>query len=144
MLEWRRARTLRSIATLVAIVLMWIVATVPSGFSVVHLAMFAGPGTVLAIGAAWTAHAFNTEEFTWDRALTAGVVGAVGFPPVVGFFIAWTATFNPDVMIVLLILSSWLALGAGILGASLRALATWRRQPRPHSRRRVPHMRMLE
>jgi hypothetical protein len=121
---------------------MWVLATVPSGFSAFQLALFAGPGMVLAIAMSWTAHAFTPEEFDWGDTLSAGAFGAAAFPPVVGLFVAWTSTFNPNVMIVLLILSSWLALGAGLIGGVLR-LATRKHRERS-SQPRLVHLQTLD
>jgi hypothetical protein len=142
MVAHRISRVLRYATIALAVTAMWVIATVPSGFSALQLALFAGPGMVLTVAMSWTAHAFAPEEFDWGDTLRAGVVGAVAFPPLVGFFVAWTTTFSPNVMVVLLVLSSWFALGAGLLAAIVRLLARKRRE---HSgAHRLVHLEMLD
>lgn len=135
----RRTRILRDSAIALAIVGLWIVATVPSGFPVTELSMFAGPGIVLAIAASWGAHAFRSTQWNWDDALYAACVGAALFPPIVGFFIAWASTFSRNVMIVLLVVASWVApLGGVIIGAVGRVAK------RPRTSASSAHLELLE
>ena len=60
----------------------WLAASVSSGFAVTQIAMFAGPGVVLAVAASWASHAGfpyrwnwrgtglgGTEPVTWRRRL---------------------------------------------------------------------------
>lgn len=101
----------------------WIAASVPSGFSMIQIAMFAGPGLVLAIAASWAAHAAFPHEWNWRNGLRAAVIGAVAFPPFVAVFFAWAGTFGAPVMVTLLVFSAWLAVLGGLMIALVR-LAT--------------------
>lgn len=119
------------VVTLLASIALWAMATVPSGFSIVQLLIFAGPGIVLAVAASWMSHAFAPDRWSWDDALSAAIVGAVVFPPVVALFVAWTATLETNGTILLFILGSWVALGAGIVWAAVGMIIRRRTAPRP-------------
>ena len=98
---------------------LWLAASVPSGFSVAQLAMFAGPGIVLALAADWASHAGSQREWDWRHGLHAAGVGAAVFPPFVALFVAWSGSFGPELMVTLLVFSAWLALFCGWLFAVL-------------------------
>lgn len=100
--------------------LSWLAASLPSGFSIVQIAMFIGPGVVLAIAASWASHAASPRDWTWRHGLRAAAIGAGVFPPFVAAFFAWAGTFGPDVMVTLLVFSAWLAVLSGLLIALTR------------------------
>ena len=105
---------------------LWLVASVPSGFSVLQIAMFIGPGVVLAIATSWASHAAFPRRWSWRHGLRAAVVGAVGFPPIVAAFFAWSGTFGSETMVTLLVFSAWLAVLSGLMMALVHLAMTRR------------------
>jgi hypothetical protein len=113
-------RTLR-LATLWSLAAgAWFVASVASGFAVVQIAMFAGPGIVLAIAASWASHAGFPHRWSWRHALNAATLGALSFPPFVALFFAWAGTFGSAALVTLLVFSAWLAVLSGLMIALAR------------------------
>jgi hypothetical protein len=98
---------------------LWLIASLPSGFSVVQLAMFVGPGIVLALAVDWASHAGARREWDWEHGRRAAAFGAAIFPPFVALFFSWSGSFGPELMIALLVFSAWLALFCGLLFAAL-------------------------
>jgi hypothetical protein len=113
---------------------LWLVASVPSGFSIAQIAMFIGPGIVLAIAASWASHAAFPQAWTWQHGARAAAIGAGTFPPFVALFFAWAGTFGSNVLVMLLVLSAWLAMLFGLIVA----LARLARAPRPQDTRMFP------
>ena len=106
--------------TLAAAGSLWMLTGIPTGFPMSDLAVFAGPGIVLAIAMSWTYHGFARDQWTWSRALHAAIAGAVFYPPLVALAVAWSGTLGPSVMVFLFVMTSWCALGAGAVGAVAR------------------------
>jgi hypothetical protein len=98
----------------------WLVASMSSGFALVQIAMFAGPGIVLAIAASWAGHAGVPHQWTWRHALSAATIGALSFPPFVALFFAWAGTFGSTALVTLLVFSAWLAVLSGLMVALAR------------------------
>ena len=96
---------------------LWLMASLPSGFSIVQISMFIGPGVVLAIATSWASHATFPARWTWRHGLRAAAVGAVGFPPFVALFFAWAGTFGSATLVTLLVFSAWLAVLSGLMMA---------------------------
>lgn len=110
----------------------WLVASRASGFGVVQIAMFVGPGVVLAIAASWASHSAFPRDWSWRHGLRAATIGAGAFPPFVALFFAWAGTFGSTVMVTLLVYSAWLAILCGALMALVRlAVAPKHERPRP-------------
>lgn len=95
--------------------MLWVAVSIPSGFSVVQIAMFIGPGIVLAIAVSWASHAAFPDDWTWQHGLRAAAVGAGAFPPFVAAFFAWAGTFGSSSMVTLLVFSAWLAVLFGLV-----------------------------
>jgi hypothetical protein len=132
-----RARTLALTATAAGI---WLLASVPSGFSPVQIAVFAGPGIVLALATDWASHVGTRREFDWRHGLKAAAVGATFFPPFVAVFFAWSGTFGADLIIALLVFTAWLALLCGFMFAGFSWLTSRHATRRDDKRRQdVPH-----
>lgn len=134
------SRAIRYGAVGLALVAVWAFAAVQSGFGIVQIAVFAGPGLVLAVAASWMAHIFSSADWTWDNALNAGVAGALIFPPVVAFIVAWGATMDSSMTIFIFVFGSWFALAVGLV-AGVGGLA--RRRHRAAKARDV-HLTMLD
>jgi len=109
---------------------LWWLATSPSGFSVLELLIFTGPGMVLAIATSWANHTFGRESWEWRDALVAGLIGAAVLPPILAFNIALLAALNSGAVVVTFVLGAWLALGIGLLVGSIRSLR-WDRHRKP-------------
>ena len=121
----------------VACVLWW-VSTAKSGFNFVELLVFAGPAMVLAVAGNWAAAAFRRDTWNWTGAFRAALLGAILLPPVIAAGIAFFSAWNDNAVLLTFILGAWLALGAGVLVASARALWTdVRRSRRGESARLV-------
>lgn len=116
-----RARTLALLATAAV---LWLLASLPSGFSVAQIAVFAGPGVVLALATDWASHAVARRDFNWHHGLQAAGIGATIFPPFVALFFAWSGSFGPDLLVTLLVFSAWLALFCGLSFAGLSWLTS--------------------
>ena len=125
-------------ATLAA-VFLWLCASIPTGFPISQISMFAGPGIVLAVAANWASHAANPSRLTWRHGFRAAVLGAVLFPPLIAFYFAWGGSFGTGVFMTLLIFSTWLALMAGLIVATLRMLSAPERARRRAQSPRAPH-----
>lgn len=131
----------RYLAFTVLIAGFWIVALVPSGFGIFQLSMFAAPGMVLAVATSWMAHALSPDKWDWDKAFGAAVIGATAFPPFVALFVAWSATLDANMMGMLFVLSSWLALVGGFIGGGIRTLI---RRRRVGQRPPIAHVELLD
>jgi hypothetical protein len=115
----------RTPALVAVAALLWLAASVPSGFGIVQIAVFAGPGMVLALAISWTSYANARRDWDWRHGLRAIGLGAAFFPPFVGLFFAWSGSFGSEVLVTLLVYSAWMALLCGFLLAMLnRARAT--------------------
>lgn len=110
------------IAVLAAAVVLWGVSTTQSGYSYAELLVFAGPAMVLAIAGNWASAAFHHDGWNWSRALRAAMLGAILLPPVIAAGIAFFSAWNDSAVLLTFILGAWLALGAGVLVAAVRAL----------------------
>lgn len=132
----RRRRSIRRAIVWSLAAASWLVASVSSGFSVVQIAMFVGPGVVLAIATGWASHAAFPQRWNWRRGLSAAAVGAVAFPPFVALFFAWAGTFGPATLVTLLVFSAWLAVLCGLIVA-LAHLAMTPKSERRRRRRTV-------
>ena len=102
---------------LVVAVTLWGVSTTQSGYSIVELLVFAGPGIVLAIAANWAASAFSRDTWSWSDALRASGLGAVFLPPIIAAGIAFFSAWNTNAVVLTFILGAWLALAAGVLAS---------------------------
>jgi hypothetical protein len=131
MLALGRHRVIRVVLWLSLTASLWLAASLPSGFGIAQIAMFIGPGIVLAIAASWASHAAFPRVWTWQHGARAAAIGAALFPPFVVLFFAWSGTFGPEVMMTLLVFSAWLAVLCGLMIALAR-LAMARR---PRGRR---------
>lgn len=129
----------RALAWTALSVALWLAASLPSGLGVVQIAMFAGPGVVLAVAASWASHAAFPGEWSWSDGLRAAVVGAIAFPPFVALFFAWGGTFGSSVLVTLLVFSAWLAVLCGLIIALLHLAMT----PRAERRRARSIHRLL-
>lgn len=109
-------------AALALALLLWLISTTQSGFSYVELLVFSGPAIVLAIAASWASCAFRRDAWTWARAARAAAIGAVMLPPVIAAGIAFFSAWNGSAVLVTFLVAAWLALGAGVLVAAIRAL----------------------
>jgi hypothetical protein len=130
----RSSAAVRYAAGGVALLAIWAVATTLSGFSALQIVVFADPGLVLAISASWMAHVFSPADWSWDDALTAGAVGAAGFPPLVAFGVAWGATLDSGMTIALFVFGSWFALAAGLITGGFGLLRRRRRAAQAQAR----------
>lgn len=128
------AAALRYGAAGLALIALWTVATTLSGFTVVQIVVFAGPGLVLAISASWMAHVFSPTDWTWDDALSAGAAGAAVFPPLVAFVVAWGATFDSGMTVALFVFGSWFALATGLIAGSIGLFRRGRRAAKAQAR----------
>jgi hypothetical protein len=132
----RRRPVVRVIAKTLVAAGLWIAASVPSGFGIAQIAMFAGPGVVLAIATSWASGAAYPDEWSWRHALRAAAFGAAVFPPFVALFLAWAGTYDRPAMVTLLVVSAWLA----VLGGLAIAIARLVLQPdKERHRARSPH-----
>jgi len=118
-----RARLWLGRITVVAVAFgLWTISTRQSGYTYVELLVFAGPAVVLAVAANWAAAAFGRDEWRWTGAMRAAGLGAILLPPVIAAAIAFFSAWNQTAVLLTFILGAWLALGAGLLVASVRAL----------------------
>jgi hypothetical protein len=102
---------------------LWLLASLPSGFSMAQIAVFAGPGIVLALATDWASHVIVRRDFNWAHGLQAAAIGGTIFPPFVALFFAWSGSFGPNLLVTLLVFSAWLALFCGLAFAGLSWLA---------------------
>jgi hypothetical protein len=98
----------------------WLAASVSSGFAVTQIAMFAGPGVVLAVAASWASHAGFPYRWNWRHGRRAATLGALWFPPFVALFFAWAGTFGSEALVTLLVFSAWLSVLSGLAVALAR------------------------
>lgn len=110
------------IAALIVAVPLWAITTTQSGFSYVELVVFTGPAVVLAVSASWAARAFRRDGWSWVRAARAAVGGALLLPPAIAGGIAFFSAWNGSAVLLTFVVAAWLALGAGVLVAAVRAL----------------------
>src|SRR5690242_15106176 len=96
----------RAVAQVILAGGVWLLASLPSGFSIVQIAVFAGPGVVLALATDWASRAIVRQEFNWVHGLRAAAFGAVIFPPFVALFFAWSGSFGADLIVALLVFSA--------------------------------------
>lgn len=130
-----RARRWVGLASaLVVALLSWAIATTQSGFSYVELFAFAGPAVVLAIAASWAACTFRRDVWSWARATRAALLGAALLPPLIAAAIAFFSAWNGSAVLLTFVVAAWIALGAGVLVAAVRALWADIRRPRREAR----------
>jgi hypothetical protein len=120
MVEMRHRPIVRTIVKASLAAGLWLAASLPSGFGIAQIAMFAGPGVVLAIAMSWGAGAASPGDWTWHHALRAAGFGAAVFPPFVALFFAWAGTFAAVTMVTLLVVSARLAVLGGLAVAIAR------------------------
>ena len=124
MLSRRDRNRARGLGLAAAAAALWLFASLPSGFSLVQIAVFAGPGVVLALATDWASHVIVRRDFNWHHGLQAAAIGATIFPPFVALFFAWSGSFGPELIVTLLVFSAWLALFCGLFFAGLSWLAS--------------------
>ena len=122
---WRTTRRwlVRGTVALLTVAL-WSAASLPSGFAVQELLMFAAPGAVLAIAASWMSRAFSRGTWGWADGAKAALRGALFLPPVIAFGIAFLAALNRAAIVVIFVFGAWLALGCGLAAALIRDLTS--------------------
>jgi hypothetical protein len=120
----------RTIAAMLTIAL-WRFTELHSGYSASELFMFAGPGLVLTMAAAWSSRVFHRDEWTWATGVRTAMIGALVTPPLIGFGLAFLSAMNHDAVLVVFILGAWLALAGGVFVACVRAVRDDIRQRRP-------------
>jgi len=119
----RRARVWIGRITVAAIAVgLWSISTRQSGYTYVELLVFAGPAMVLALAANWAAAAFRRDEWRWTSGMRVAGLGAFLLPPVIAASIAFFSAWNETAVLLTFILGAWIAVGAGLLVASVRAL----------------------
>lgn len=112
------------LAVLALACVFWPIATTQSGYSYTELFVFTGPAMVLAVAGSWMGATFRRDAWTWGGSLRAAVRGAILLPPIIAASIAFFSAWNANSVVLTFILGAWLALGAGLLVASVRALWT--------------------
>lgn len=121
---------------------VWFAASIPSGFHLLQIAMFIGPGIVLALAASWASHAAFPNRWNWYRGRHAALVGAVVFPPFVALFFAWAGTFGSTTLVALLVFSAWLAVLGGLMVTLVRLALTSKTRQRAHATRAPTNVRL--
>lgn len=118
-----RAREHRlGIAASAAIVAFWALASAPWGLAVYQLVVFAAPGALLGLGAAWMAYASAQNAFTWRIARNGALLGAALLPPVLAFLVALDGNARPHRLLAGFIRAAWLALACGMAIAGAKAV----------------------
>ena len=122
---------------------LWILVTTPTGFPLVDLSVFAGPGVVFAIAMNWAWDAPAPKPHDWRGAVDAAMIGAILFPPFVAAILAWGGTLAPGAMEIVLVLAAWIALIVGFIGGVVyRRL--WREPPEARrAAQEVPRLFMI-
>lgn len=117
----RRKWIVRAIV-IAATLALWRFTEAQSGYSVVELLMFAGPGIVLTMAVSWSSRMFHPAEWTWTVGMRAAIIGALVSPPAIGFGLAFLSAMNHDAVLLIFILGAWLALAGGVFVACMRGL----------------------
>lgn len=123
-----RTRAKHAVFAVVAVAI-WLGAILPSGFSAVQIAVFAGPGIVLAVTMSWASFAALPHVWNWTHGFRAAIAGATIFPPFVALLFAWGGTWEPGILVEVLVASAWLAIVLGLVGAAARGLTAPRAAP---------------
>lgn len=117
----RRSRHLVRIAVaLASAASVWLLSTEPWGLGVYQLVVFAAPGALLGIGAAWAAHGYSQTQWTWRSARLAAMVGAITLPPVLAFLVALDGNARPERLLIGFVYAAWIALFGGAFVALFR------------------------
>lgn len=131
---WMRARHLRWIALIGAVVGMWYAAARQLA-GIGDLLVFVPPAAVLGLAVVWAAHAFAPHRFTWRRGLMGAVVAAVVFGPLTAAVVTFAAAWHPDSFLLLFTVGAWCAVAAGLLAGLCSAVVRWLGRQRSPFRR---------
>ena len=121
----RRSRNaVRTMIILAGVASVWLVSSEPWGLGVEQLLMFAAPGALLGLGAAWAAHGSSQGQWNWKGARRAALIGAVTLPPVLAFVVAWDGNARPQRLLVGFVYAAWAVLIGGGVMSLVRRPAT--------------------
>lgn len=116
----RHTNLVRSLVAAAALLSLWLLSSEPWGLGVYQLIVFAAPGALLGLGAAWTANAATPTAWTWQRARRAATIGAVTLPPVLAFLVALDGNARPQRLLLGFVYAAWIALLGGAVVALSR------------------------
>jgi hypothetical protein len=107
---------------------LWLAVLVPSGFGIQEMIAFVPPAAALAVFMRWVSFALSPSRWSWDDGMRAALVGAALLPPFLTLLVVLVGLERPPQLLVLFVIGAWIALGAGLLAAVVRAAwATYRR-----------------
>ena len=114
----------RTMIILAGLASVWLVSSEPWGLGVEQLLIFAAPGALLGLGAAWAAHGSSQRRWNWKSARRAALIGAVTLPPVLAFVVAWDGNARPQRLLVGFVYAAWAVLIGGGVMSLVRRPAT--------------------
>lgn len=98
---------------------MWLLTIVPADVGIFDLIVFIPPAAALGVFMRWLSCAFAPSRWTWQVGLRAALIGALLLPPLLASMVALVGGQSPSQLLTLFVLGAWIALGVGLVAASV-------------------------
>lgn len=116
--HWRVA------GTGVAALVLWTLASQPTGLPVHQIALFVAPAAIIGLAASWASYAHAPDRFRWRTGAVGAALGGALLTPLLAFLIALDGQARPHGLVAGFVRSAWLAFAVGLAVAVARAART--------------------